>query len=383
MSLLVLLLPVLLLPPGGSTSPISCYNDLGAPVDWFYVYKLPRAVGGRSEEEGLEYLLLEKGSEAWAKGSVNINHTNGAVGRTVGQLYTQTKGSETAYVLYNDQSPVVGSVGLGRSSGHTKGVVVLDKEQGFWLVHSTPHFPPPQQAGNYSYPDTGLTNGQSFLCVTYPLERFHTIGEQLHINQPHVYDCHVPEALASLVPSLSTLCRKSRPSRRAPPLYDKPWLSPFQAPPPLTPVSNRSVVLNSSEGTAFISFAKGAAFNNDLYHSWVARELHCPLLVQFWVRSTGVLPSDCSEGVTVLNIQLLSPGPSPSFNNTVDHSKWAVSPEGAQAGGGWVCVGDINRNHAEERRGGGTVCLQDPLVWKAYRSAALQCQDCEGRTTTC
>uniref|UniRef100_A0A3B4A7W9 Deoxyribonuclease-2-alpha n=1 Tax=Periophthalmus magnuspinnatus TaxID=409849 RepID=A0A3B4A7W9_9GOBI len=306
----------------------------------FYVYKLPRAVGGRSEEEGLEYLLLEKGSEAWAKGSVNINHTNGAVGRTVGQLYTCC----TAH----PPPPL------------SPGVVVLDKEQGFWLVHSTPHFPPPQQAGNYSYPDTGLTNGQSFLCVTYPLERFHTIGEQLHINQPHVYDCHVPEALASLVPSLSTL-----------------------SPPPLTPVSNRSVVLNSSEGTAFISFAKGAAFNNDLYHSWVARELHCPLLVQFWVRSTGVLPSDCSEGVTVLNIQLLSPGPSPSFNNTVDHSKWAVSPEGAQAGGGWVCVGDINRNHAEERRGGGTVCLQDPLVWKAYRSAALQCQDCEGRTTTC
>lgn len=318
---LVLLLLLLLLPPGGVTSPISCYNDHGAPVDWFYAYKLPRAVHGGSAGgpvEGLRYLLLERGSEAWTEGAVSINDTQGAVGRTVGQLYTQ--GQEVAYILYNDQSPVVRGRGLGRSSGHTKGVVVVDKSQGFWLVHSTPHFPPPQQAGHYSYPDTGLINGQSFLCVTYPLERFHTIGEQLHINQPHVFDCQIPAALATLVPSLSALCHKLHPS-------------PFTA--PLTrigPVSNRSVALSSSGGTQFISFAKGAAFNSDLYHSWVAPTLKTPLLVQFWVRSTGVLPSDCSGDWNVLNIQLLSPGQSSSFSTSLDHSKWTPScgrPTGA------------------------------------------------------
>uniref|UniRef100_A0A8C6TT05 Deoxyribonuclease-2-alpha n=1 Tax=Neogobius melanostomus TaxID=47308 RepID=A0A8C6TT05_9GOBI len=303
-------------------------------------------------EEGLRYLLLEPGSEAWTEGAVSINDTSGAVGRTLGQS------SEVAFVFYNDQSPVEPRAALGRSSGHTKGAVVVDKTQGFWLVHSTPHFPPPREAGHFSYPDTGLINGQSFLCVTFPLERFLAIGEQLHINQPHVFDCQVPEALASLLPTLSTLCHKLRPSA-------------FTAPPPL-----------SAGGTPFISFAKGAAFNNDLYHSWVAPALGTPLLVQFWVRSTGVLPSNCSGAWSVLNIERLSPGGS-AFSTSLDHSKWAASPEGAQAGGGWVCVGDINRNEAEERRGGGTVCQRDPRVWKAYRSAALQCQDCEGRTTTC
>ncbi|KAJ0066655.1 hypothetical protein NL108_016767, partial [Boleophthalmus pectinirostris] len=156
--------------------------------------------------------------------------------------------SDVAYILYNDQSPAPGSE-RRHSSGHTKGVVVVDGQRGFWLVHSTPHFPPPQQVGRYSYPETGLKNGQSFLCVTYPLKSFDTIGEQLHINQPHVFDCHVPDSLASLVPSLAALCRKSRP-----PL--------LQAPPPLAPVSNRSVVLTSSGGTEFTSFAKGANFNN-------------------------------------------------------------------------------------------------------------------------
>lgn len=59
----------------------------------------------------------------------------------------------------------------------TSGVVLLDKHQGFWLVHSTPHFPPARKAGQYYYPGSGLINGQNFICVTYPLERFQTIGK--------------------------------------------------------------------------------------------------------------------------------------------------------------------------------------------------------------
>lgn len=57
------------------------------------------------------------------------------------------------------------------------GVVLLDKHQGFWLVHSTPHFPAALKEGQYFYPNSGLVNGQNFLCVTYPLEHFQTIGK--------------------------------------------------------------------------------------------------------------------------------------------------------------------------------------------------------------
>lgn len=60
------------------------------------------------------------------------------------------------------------------------GVVLFDKERGFWLVHSTPHFPPSKSAGEFSYPSTGVINGQNFLCVTYPLELFQTIGKNSH-----------------------------------------------------------------------------------------------------------------------------------------------------------------------------------------------------------
>lgn len=117
----------------------------------------------------------------------------------------------------------------------------------------------------------------------------------------------------------------------------------------------------------------------DLYHAWVAPTLQSDLLVQFWVRSTRILPSDCSLGWKVLDITQINPGKTFEFKASRDHSKWAVSTKAASgAGGGWVCVGDINRNVAEEQRGGGTVCLQDPVVWKAYRTAVIDYADCGG-----
>lgn len=123
--------------------------------------------------------------------------------------------------------------------------------------------------------------------------------------------------------------------------------------------------------------------SSDLYHAWVAPTLQSDLLVQFWIRSTGILSSDCSDDWKVLNIKLLNPGQTFSFKTSQDHSKWAVSPSETGAGGGWVCVGDINRDEAEEKRGGGTVCHRDPVVWKAYRTAALDCEDCQGKTVQC
>ncbi|XP_049902161.1 deoxyribonuclease-2-alpha [Epinephelus moara] len=374
--LLLLSLLIFCVPLGGDTSPITCYNDQGDAVDWFYMYKLPK--DGRKDLHGGEmYLLLDKGSEGWTPGKGTVNDTTGALGRTVGQLYSQGKNTEVAYILYNDQRPledfgdrwVDNSGGRG---GHTKGVVLLDKNQGFWLVHSTPHFPLVRQAGQYYYPDSGVKNGQNFICITFPLDRFQTIGEQLQINQPNVYDCDVPESLASLVPALAAVCGKKHLSGHI-----------F---PHIKPVSNRSVTLTSKDGTNFISFAKGASFDNDLYHSWVAPTLQSDLLVQFWICSTGILPSDCSQGWKVLDITLINPGQTFSFKASQDHSKWAASPTaatGSGARGGWVCVGDINRNQAEEKRGGGTVCLQDPVVWKAYRTAALECEACGGGTIQC
>lgn len=80
------------------------------------------------------------------------------------------------------------------------------------------------------------------------LNVFCATGEQLQINQPNVYDCDVPESFASLVPALAAVCNKNLPSTQS--------LSPVKT------ASNRSVTLTSKGGTNFISFAKGAKFDD-------------------------------------------------------------------------------------------------------------------------
>ncbi|MCJ8745400.1 hypothetical protein PDJAM_G00129970 [Pangasius djambal] len=368
-SMFVFVLLFLLQPAEGANTTISCTDDQGNAVDWFYLYKLPRP-HEQPPEEGLKYLLLEEQSEGWTEGGGLVGDGTGALGRSLGPLY---ESGELGYILYNDQPPEQRRVDdANRSGGHTKGAVLFDSRQGFWLVHSTPHFPPPKTEGKFSYPSSGINNGQNFICVTYPLERFDTIGEQLKINQPHIYDCDIPKSLASSVPTMAELC-KHRHGRKNSSITDGSFSSP-----------NRSVSLLSLAGTEFISFAKGASFENDLYHAWVAPTLQTDLLVQFWRRSTGVLPSDCSSKWKVLDVHLLSPGGRITFKATEDHSKWAASAGGGGLrGGAWVCVGDINRNKAEEKRGGGTVCRQDAGVWKAYRAAALQCESCTGEVEEC
>lgn len=55
------------------------------------MYKLPKEHGSKSPGGGEMYLLLDKGSEGWTEGKGTVNDTTGALGRTVGQLYSQGK----------------------------------------------------------------------------------------------------------------------------------------------------------------------------------------------------------------------------------------------------------------------------------------------------
>lgn len=57
----------------------------------FYLYKLPKEDRTEPHHQGDRYLLLEKGSEEWSNGKETVNDTTGALGKTVGQLYSHGK----------------------------------------------------------------------------------------------------------------------------------------------------------------------------------------------------------------------------------------------------------------------------------------------------
>lgn len=62
------------------------------------MYKLPKEHGRKSPIAGEMYLLLENGSKGWTEGKSSLNDTTGALGRTVGQLYSQGKVSFTSLI---------------------------------------------------------------------------------------------------------------------------------------------------------------------------------------------------------------------------------------------------------------------------------------------
>lgn len=78
------------------------------------------------------------------------------------------------WLVYNDQGTNILDGSFG-SFGHAKGVVAANKDGGFWLVHSVPHFPPVEN--EYSYPKTGLRNGQSMLCISILKDQLDILGK--------------------------------------------------------------------------------------------------------------------------------------------------------------------------------------------------------------
>ncbi|KAL7396339.1 hypothetical protein ABVT39_004511 [Epinephelus coioides] len=320
------------------SSTMSCKNEAGEPVDWFVIYKLPKIgeVGS-----GVDYMYLDSSVGSWQMSKFMVNTSEGAMGNTLKQLYMGQayKSNSSVYALYNDGPPILEYI---KGYGHTKGVLLFDHSQGFWISHSIPHFPSFPERG-YLYPSSGKVNGQTALCMTYQYDQFLQIAKQMAYLYPRVYNCSVPVAFLADLPQLAQLCEGSKP----PLASDK-----------------RVEQLFSVEGEKFASFVKSERFVDDIYTGWVAQALGANLLVESWQTQGHELPSNCSLPKHTMNIKRIRlPGLAP-FLSRHDHSKWCVS----QAYEDQVtCLGDLNREEAQMWRGGGLVCTFNPLIYKAFR----------------
>ncbi|XP_026179268.1 deoxyribonuclease-2-beta [Mastacembelus armatus] len=325
-----------------SSADISCRNEADEPVDWFIIYKLPRYKVG-VVGSGVEYMYLDSTVGHWQMSKFMVNTSQGAIANTLNQLYMGKayKSNSSVYALYNDAPPVLDYI---QGYGHTKGVLLFDRSQGFWLSHSIPHFPSFPERG-YFYPSSGKVNGQTALCVSYQYEQFFLIVKQMVYIYPRFYNCSVPAAFLVDLPQLAQLCAGSKPA--------------------LT--KDKSVEqLFSVQGDRFVSFVKSEHFVDDIYTGWVAQVLDADLLVETWQRIGHELPSNCSLPKHTMNIKRIQLPGSVLFRSDYDHSKWCVSLAYEDQ---LTCLGDLNRERAQLWRGGGLVCSFNPLIYKAFRQA--------------
>lgn len=328
---------------------ISCKNEAGEPVDWFVIYKLPKKKIGEVGT-GVDYMYLDSKMESWAMSKFMVNTTEGALGRTLNQLYTEQayKSNSSVYAIYNDAPPILK---FSVKYGHTKGLLLFDHSQGFWLSHTIPHFPSFPEKG-YIYPLSGKVNGQTALCVTYKYEQFPYIINQLVYINPRIYNCSVPPNFLTDFSQLAQLCENAK----------------------LPTVTNRQIqALFSANMEKFVSFVKSSWYVEDIYTGWVAQLLGVDLLVETWRRPGRELPSNCSLSKHSLNIERIRLPTSTVFQSSHDHSKWCVSKSYEQQ---LVCLGDLNREKAQLWRGGGLTCSNNPFIYKAFRQLVDWYMDC-------
>ncbi|GCC20393.1 hypothetical protein chiPu_0018952 [Chiloscyllium punctatum] len=324
-----------------SMAEISCMNEAGQPVDWFLIYKLPKYILHQSVGLGLNYMYLDPSTGDWQRSQYLINMTESATGRTLQQLYStyHSKVNDRAYFIYNDAAPFMP---YDIQHGHTKGVLLFDKSQGFWLSHSVPHFPPFANK-RYSWPSTGKMFGQILFCFTYKYRQVMEIGRQFLYLNPRIYNWSLPD---TFLPELSDLQIAAKGGS----VSQSPWI--------------RHTVLTSSAGLQLHSFAKFKRFGDDIYAAWVAQDLKTDLLAQTWNGTKSQLPSNCSLPKHVYNVARVKlPGPA-SFYSDYDHSKWCVSLRYHEQ---WVCIGDLNRSVGQMWRSGGLLCTQHRNIYQTLR----------------
>ncbi|XP_049627229.1 deoxyribonuclease-2-beta [Suncus etruscus] len=331
---------------------ISCINEDGKAVDWFTFYKLPKSRDKKGNYTGLEYLYLDSTTRSWRMGKQLVNSTKSFLGRTLQQLYKAhaCQYNNTAYLIYNDGVP--NAVNYSSKYGHTKGLLLWNRVQGFWLLHSIPKFPPVATEG-YGYPHSGKRNGQAGICVTFKYSQFKAIDLQLLIYNPNIYSCFIPDTFQQELIHMPQLCAGIK-SRKIPRRY-------------LT-------TLQSSQGQKFLHFAKSSSYLDDIFAAWMAQQLKTHLLAETWQRKNQELPSNCSLLYHVYNIKAIVISEQYDFNSYQDHSKWCVSQNGTQ--NQWTCIGDINRSPSQAFRSGGFICTQNQHIYKAYQKLVLEYENC-------
>jgi deoxyribonuclease-2 len=336
----------------------SAQDDDGKPVDWWFLYKLPRGAtppAGAKEPDkpstGFEYLYYDDSRDKLGLSPHTLLDGTGALHQTLAAIFGNVVGGpdaadvplSTGWILYNDEIP--GASTNDGTRGHTKGVLAFDTKDGsaLWLLHSTPRFPHPRDV---RFPDDEKIYGQTMLCVTLRgIADVETIaGQMLDEQEPQTYNCSVPEEISPTSPLRE--------------LAGLPRVPELPAP--------SDIAFSSKGGKAFRSIAKSRNWGKDFWNDLVGPSLGVDLDVETWRRGPVPTTAD-SDNVhktsDVLSVDLSAIGVPYRWSYTHDHAKWAVSTLA-----NWVCVGDINRMTSQERRGGGTMVVQDDALWSALLS---------------
>lgn len=386
----------------GFADSIVCRNEAGESVDWWIVYKIPLLQKDPDQRfrTGLSYafmtgsqisqhnrnhlsqipiLTYDSVHESWKFSDKNIADQDSIFGQTISPLYQEDRQDKRSFLMYSDQPPetddekdkvVIKERSEKRKSSsslaHAKGILAMDTNTGFWLIHSVPQFPDNVTSRKYSYPSSGKENGQVALCISFETgKELDHIVTQLLCMRANIYKYSMNAKFLETNPGISDLMARRWPKK----------------------VAQSTQEIRSMNGVIFTSYARNSkSEKKDLYLEIIAPSIGSDLLVESWRRGSGdPLSSNCSFKFKVNNVRSVeltfneSRGPShtSAWSYLEDHSKWAIGTEKPA-----TCIGDINRMASQYKRGGGSVCLMDLQVWQVMKDSVHEVEGCPKHKAT-
>lgn len=281
-----------------------------------------------------------------------LEDSTSALSRTLDQLYSSK--AELSYALWNDQPPNSRAIAAPRA--HAKGVLAI-AQNGFWLTHSVPLFPEePNRAkdSKSSYPAAKEPrNGQSFLCISIGKGAIPGLIELFETDWMPVYDAADNAGLGGEFAAWALKSKHADAKNKS--------------------TSSFVTTVTSQGGQDFTAFSKSAALDDDLYEALVAPHFKKDFIAETWQNGVGRIPTwkkGKQHAYTIENGAVVQFPGHDQFKESSDHSKWAVSMDGEV-----FCVGDINRQDGQTRRGGGTTCISDAKFAKQILDVIVDDED--------
>lgn len=329
---------------------LSCLNDAGVAVDHW------TGIKGNNNDTMYYY---DDTTDLFKLSKYTVSQTvQGAIMATIAPLYDVPGNRSMAYVLYNDAPP--GDYNPSSTYAHSKGILVTDGTQGFWLTHSMPNWPDSPLLNNTPGIFPSYKYAQSMACVTLSAASVNQAANTMRINYPYIYASNMPSNLEKQQNWMHALISK-------------------------THITNLTASndLTSLGGVPYIQFAKSKAWNMDLWDDLVAPYYKTPMYVETWISgSGGAMSSICAvnssfpdkksnEAYDIYEVARIQMPDGNDWDNTQDHSKWGIA-KATEIGNPTVfhstvaCIGDINRMCSQEKRGGGALCTQNAGLLNAF-----------------
>lgn len=323
----------------GSVLALSCLSDTHSPVDTWLIVKEPYSTNYFYAEPSFMNATLSPSIHS----SLNLTDA-GALSWTTQQMW-----NADSYIIYNDENPMNATYDF--SAGHTKGYLFWSEgdSEGVWIQHSIPQFPVgPGFATNYpGLTHNAWTNAQQIFCMTLTVDTLDAVAGTMLLNAPRISDSKYISS-GGQTDNLAKLVSRSF------------SVEPICIHPSVSTVS----------GLPLTVFGKSAQWNQALWDDCVGPLFRKSLLVQSWLQGANLGPS-CSSTLLTEDVLSLEFPFGHAWNNSHDHSKWAVSTDATI-----ICVGDINRVISQAQRGGGAVCFTHPMLAKQFLQSIQTVHGC-------